>query len=645
MAANSHVLPGGFAALRESAVPTLIVGDGDLSFGAAVAHPHLTATVYEDELTCAATYPTAPANAARVHAAGGSVAYGVDARALPVSDVGLIIFNFPQAVAHRKIHESRRLLVDFFCSAAASCPAAELWVTLAAGQGGTAAETKARTLGNAWNIEDAAAAANLSVLGVSPAAIDIVDGYKPTGRRGRALGFNYEGALLHVVGRGPPLFVREWKLSIAFWLRDPVEDVLAIAREEGASAKLRDNYTCGKTGRCAQTFDLSFTSATRPLNKALAIAAAERIRQAVGAFETPRASRRTLDVEEILDVPRPFPPRHRGWALWRSWDTPRYVCSPMVDQSDLAFRLLVRRYGCHVTYTPMLHAEAFVTDPNQRRLLQLTSEDTPCVAQVAGHDPDTIRKAAACLVHAGVQALDLNLGCPQEIAAKGRYGAFLLEETDLLPSLVAALASQGTPVGCKVRLLPTLEKTIQTCRILESAGADWITVHGRTRHQKGANVGSADFRAIAEVVKSVGVPVVANGGIENLDDVDRVRAETGAAAVMSAEGLLARPDLFAPSGKSNWALAREYLELAELWPPPDFKVQKLHVYRMLFPAAGTLEERCLVEATDRHGLISLVREKTAAGNWYRRRVAPQRRDIAEVRRVWAESGSGGRLPL
>ncbi|MCV5335063.1 tRNA-dihydrouridine synthase, partial [Escherichia coli] len=78
-------------------------------------------------------------------------------------------------------------------------------------------------------------------------------------------------------------------------------------------------------------------------------------------------------------------------------------------------------------------------------------------------------------------AVDLNLGCPQGIARRGHYGAFLLEETDTVVAIVRALADGlAVPVTVKIRVLPTWEDTLRTVLALQAAGASAITVHGRT---------------------------------------------------------------------------------------------------------------------------------------------------------------------
>ena len=111
----------------------------------------------------------------------------------------------------------------------------------------------------------------------------------------------------------------------------------------------------------------------------------------------------------------------------------------MVDQSELAFRLLSRRDGVELAYTPMFHARLFGENAKYRKQQFSTCpEDKPVIAQFCGDDPDVFVRAAK-FVESQVDAVDINYGCPQGIARKGHYGAFLLSEGDLLEATSASV--------------------------------------------------------------------------------------------------------------------------------------------------------------------------------------------------------------
>jgi len=280
------------------------------------------------------------------------------------------------------------------------------------------------------------------------------------------------------------------------------------------------------------------------------------------------------------------------------------VVAPMVDQSDLPFRLLCRRYGANLAYTPMIHARLFVERKQYRERFwdfvnNTPDEDRPLIAQFCGSDPTYLLPAMESIQHA-VDAVDINCGCPQQIAKKGRYGAFLLESPKL-PELVQHLVSKlEVPVTVKVRLLPSgVDDSLNLYEKLVDAGASLICVHGRNRHQNKQHTGATDWDAIRRTVERIGhrVPVLANGSIADLDDVRECIRQTGVDGVMSSEAILEYPALFLEtgtkaagglrSGPGRAQLAREYLDLCKQFPPDKggqasgMKCIRAHLHKML----------------------------------------------------------------
>lgn len=281
--------------------------------------------------------------------------------------------------------------------------------------------------------------------------------------------------------------------------------------------------------------------------------------------------------------PSPSPTAHSeaAWASWRRLGSPKYVVAPMVDGSELAFRDLCRRYNAQLAYTPMLHSRTFSKDAKFRKEYFTSNvKDRPLVAQFCANDPDIFVNAARHIQHE-VDAVDLNLGCPQGIAKKGRYGAFLQDEWDLVYKIVnKAYKELDVPVWVKIRIFDDLDKTISYAKMLESAGASLIAVHGRTREQKGKVAPPANWAAIRAVREAVSVPVIANGNVRCKEDADNAIKETGAVAVMSAWALLDNPSTFKDNIKVNRLhLAREYLQIAEEYKTP-VRMVRLHLFKL-----------------------------------------------------------------
>ena len=173
--------------------------------------------------------------------------------------------------------------------------------------------------------------------------------------------------------------------------------------------------------------------------------------------------------------------------------------------------------------------------------------DRPLFVQFCANDPDELLQAAR-YVEPFCDAIDLNLGCPQGIAKKGNYGAFLQEDWDLIYKLINKLyLNLDIPVTAKMRILESKEKTLEYAQMILSAGASLLTVHGRHRDQKGHKTGLADWSVLRYLRERLppGTVIFANGNILRHDDIERCLEETQADGVMSAEGNLYDPTIFA----------------------------------------------------------------------------------------------------
>ncbi|ORY70109.1 uncharacterized protein BCR38DRAFT_421021 [Pseudomassariella vexata] len=294
-------------------------------------------------------------------------------------------------------------------------------------------------------------------------------------------------------------------------------------------------------------------------------------------------------------------PKLHGRAFYKSIGSPKFIVAPMVDQSEFAWRMLTRSFLTPsenkkvLAYTPMFHARLFQEadnpkyrdshfqatnasrapkrskSPNRANEPEIASDSTPWLdgnpsfdrplfVQFCANDP-THLLAAAQLAAPYCDAIDLNLGCPQGIAKKGHYGAFLQEDQELVYNLINNLHKNlSVPITAKIRILETKEDTLQYAKNVLDAGASIITVHGRRREQKGHLTGVADWSYIRFLRENLPKDTVifANGNVLQHEDLERCLEATGADAVMTAEGNLSDPALFskAPAegeeGREYW---------------------------------------------------------------------------------------------
>ncbi|KAF3769890.1 FMN-linked oxidoreductase [Cryphonectria parasitica EP155] len=268
------------------------------------------------------------------------------------------------------------------------------------------------------------------------------------------------------------------------------------------------------------------------------------------------------------------PAKLHGRAFYESIGSPKYIVAPMVDQSEFAWRMLTRSFMSEserpsvLAYSPMLHARLFADSqkyrdshfqPTRASMLPTTPDDDtpyldgnaaidrPLFVQFCANNPQALLEAAK-LVAPYCDAVDLNFGCPQGIARKGHYGAFLQEDQALVHSLVRTLHENlPIPVTAKIRILDTKEETLAYARNVLAAGASILTVHGRRREQKGHLTGVADWGYIRYLRDNLPPETVlfANGNVLQHEDLQRCLDATGADGVMSAEGNLSNPALFA----------------------------------------------------------------------------------------------------
>jgi tRNA-dihydrouridine synthase 1 len=258
----------------------------------------------------------------------------------------------------------------------------------------------------------------------------------------------------------------------------------------------------------------------------------------------------------------------------------KYILAPMVGASELPFRLLCRKYGAQASYTPMMNSHSFATDEQYRKdEFQTIAEDRPLVCHFSSNDPNDFTNAAK-LVEDKCDAIDLNLGCPQRTAYLGHFGSYLLEPKDrkLICSIIRKASNEvSIPIFVKIRLLNTIEETIELCTQLKDAGASLIAIHARYRasfERKGAGArdGPAMLDQVLKVRQALGdddFPLIANGNVVTYDDVMDNLNTTRAHGIMSAEGILDNPALYIPQYGDIDKDGDKEIEIPILTPLPN----------------------------------------------------------------------------
>jgi tRNA-dihydrouridine synthase len=275
----------------------------------------------------------------------------------------------------------------------------------------------------------------------------------------------------------------------------------------------------------------------------------------------------------------------------------RLLLAPLVGGSDLTFRLLARRFGARVTYTEMCVARYWLNEDFRRaNLYHFDSADRPLVLQLTDTTAAPIVAVANDALFRGhIDALDINLGCPQFVAQRGSFGAFLVAQhgvpyvVDMVRAVVAGVAP--LPVTCKIRLHQDLPATIEYVRGLFDAGAVAVTVHGRFLHQKGAKRGDCDWAAI-DAIKAAFPDrvIIGNGDVRTHAQLQHRLATSAADAVMVGYGALRDPTLFGAERFELQQVVQEYVDLARRHPNKLIDVKR-HIGWLTKQACKTKVER------------------------------------------------------
>ena len=200
----------------------------------------------------------------------------------------------------------------------------------------------------------------------------------------------------------------------------------------------------------------------------------------------------------------------------------RVSLAPMAGITDYVLRSLVRRYSTDVLLTTeMISSEYLAQTLNGRSGTEIFKRDenhSPISYQISGHKPEMMKKAAEFLTNYA-DMIDINMGCPVNKVVKGQDGCALMRNPELAAELVKAVKS-GTdkPVSVKFRLGYTFDEMnfVEFGTKMQEAGADFITIHGRTRSQMYS--GKADWRKISDLKSAVDIPIFANGDIASIED-------------------------------------------------------------------------------------------------------------------------------
>lgn len=219
--------------------------------------------------------------------------------------------------------------------------------------------------------------------------------------------------------------------------------------------------------------------------------------------------------------------------------------APLAGYTNYPFRSLVWGYGAGLAFTEMVSAKGLhYGSENTEKLLYTGDDERIKAVQLFGSDPAVLKEACQSEKLAPFSVVDLNMGCPMPKITGNGEGSALLENIPLAERIVRACKDTGKTVSVKMRIGITEDKLVgvEFAKALEGAGADLITVHGRTREKIYA--GEPNFEEIARIKNAVKIPVIANGGIDSVKKSEEMLEKTGADGVMLARAAMYDPQIF-----------------------------------------------------------------------------------------------------
>ncbi|MEM0985191.1 MAG: tRNA-dihydrouridine synthase [Pseudomonadota bacterium] len=252
---------------------------------------------------------------------------------------------------------------------------------------------------------------------------------------------------------------------------------------------------------------------------------------------------------------------------------PRVWLAPMSGSTDAPMRRQAVRFGAPAVVSEMVAGRTLAeARPDMVRRICRHEGDAPWIVQLAARQPEDMAHGTSLLVDAGVDVIDINMGCPAKQVTGGQSGSALMRDLDLAERIIVAALenADGRPVTLKMRLGWDHDSlnAPELARRAEAAGVQMITVHGRTRSM--FYKGQADWSAIAKTVGAVEIPVVANGDICSVDHARAALAGSGAHGVMVGRAALGQPWIIGQVAAAfegrNWSapsLAAQYASLCD----------------------------------------------------------------------------------
>jgi len=300
----------------------------------------------------------------------------------------------------------------------------------------------------------------------------------------------------------------------------------------------------------------------------------------------------------------------------------RVALAPVASITNSIYRRICKEQGADYCVTELVSSEALTRESlRSYKLARFQPSERPLAVQIFGGDPDKMALAAELVSELEPEAVDINMGCPARKVTRNAGGSDLLRDLPRLGRVVAAVVRRATrPVSVKIRAGWDERSVVavEAARVIESEGAQWVTLHPRTRSQGFG--GRARWDLITQIKEAVAIPVIGNGDIATAEDAVRMFTETGCDSVMIGRGSFGYPWIFAeakarlagrpftaptPDERVRMALRNLRMELDESTGDPIHAVRAMRKHLAWYVAdlPGSRELRTRIFAADSYGEV------------------------------------------
>lgn len=277
--------------------------------------------------------------------------------------------------------------------------------------------------------------------------------------------------------------------------------------------------------------------------------------------------------------------------------------------SDQPFRTICRQFGSAISYTEFINTtDVLQKHPYILKRIAFQETERPVGFQIYGNSTDEIIKAAEILDDYSPDFFDLNLGCSERHVASRGAGSGLLRFPEKIREIMTALVTHfHIPITAKFRI--GWDKTslnyIEIAKILEDSGASMIAVHGRTRDQRWRE--PALWQPIEAVKNAVSIPVIGNGDVRTIEDINEMFEQTGCDGIMIGRAAIGNPWIFSRINKNELSQTEILEMISKHWKNvEDFygREKALVLFRkhlksyLSTPQFADLELKQLISAAD-----------------------------------------------